>query len=470
MNSKKFLSLIAFALIIVASQFVNADDFSDYGNYSLSTLDLPTIQAGYGVKYDIFPDCNLQIDRYNVKGRILAANDKSIYLQKNYGAGGNANFLTVGTVPLGSGAMDPTFIKISPDGEKIALGLGWGQPIYVFPTSMLSVNNPVELDNDVYSQISVFDTDCYEAVWIDDAGSDYRLAINRGNMVDYTSEVVILDTTQPVSASNPKVVIAGIDGSSADVDVDLSGNLITGNGWATGRTGEIKIVAKTDWETAYSTGSPVQYETDPKAKLLANNILSAADLGVDKDNNLHVGGGDFLDGSEQGFAAVVHNSVLTRVLAGGLPVDENNTSEYKELAPDPAGDDTATNAEYNSWGESLYITWNPDSGWWGVGVTPRITAYYSSTPKDVDSDGIPDLADNAYLVSNSQQLDSDSDGWGDACDCDYDQNDIVNAADYNMMMGSIWQSNSLFDHNEDGIVNAADYNMFMGRLWSQPGD
>ena len=35
---------------------------------------------------------------------------------------------------------------------------------------------------------------------------------------------------------------------------------------------------------------------------------------------------------------------------------------------------------------------------------------------DDEGDGIPDLADNCPLASNIDQLDSDSDGTGDACD------------------------------------------------------
>jgi len=38
-------------------------------------------------------------------------------------------------------------------------------------------------------------------------------------------------------------------------------------------------------------------------------------------------------------------------------------------------------------------------------------------PTDTDEDGVPDIWDNCPAVANPNQVDVDSDGWGEACDC-----------------------------------------------------
>ena len=48
---------------------------------------------------------------------------------------------------------------------------------------------------------------------------------------------------------------------------------------------------------------------------------------------------------------------------------------------------------------------------------------------DTDRDGYPDSADNCPLIENSEQLDTDRDGAGDACDDDKDGDGVLNTVD-----------------------------------------
>jgi hypothetical protein len=73
----------------------------------------------------------------------------------------------------------------------------------------------------------------------------------------------------------------------------------------------------------------------------------------------------------------------------------------------------------------------------GIGDTPYVinTSNRDNYPLmgapglDSDNDGIPDAEDNCPLTPNSDQLDTDGDGSGDACDPDDDNDGIPDAED-----------------------------------------
>ena len=70
---------------------------------------------------------------------------------------------------------------------------------------------------------------------------------------------------------------------------------------------------------------------------------------------------------------------------------------------------------------------------------------------DTDNDGIPNLIDNCPFTINSNQLNSDSDDKGDACDNDDDNDGIEDSKDAFPL-----NPNESLDTDNDGIGNNAD--------------
>ena len=75
---------------------------------------------------------------------------------------------------------------------------------------------------------------------------------------------------------------------------------------------------------------------------------------------------------------------------------------------------------------------------------------------DADGDGVEDSIDNCLSTSNLTQLDTDGDGYGNACDADLNNDGIVNTWDLALFKKRFGTSDADADFNEDGIVNTWD--------------
>jgi glucose/arabinose dehydrogenase len=111
--------------------------------------------------------------------------------------------------------------------------------------------------------------------------------------------------------------------------------------------------------------------------------------------------------------------------------------------------------------------------------TPVGTVYrIRSTLPDSDHDGVPDHADNCIDVPNGTlvrdaggnvQLDTDGDGYGNACDPDFNNDGVVNAPDLARMKQRFFQHGGAEDLDGNGVVNIVDMARLKAMFFQKPG-
>lgn len=256
-------------------------------------------------------------------GRLITLSGATVYVETGSGSG---TFASVGNL---SGADFPSFgaafLRVSPDGTRFAVGNNGGASFANFKVGIFHTSN---LTGTWLSAAH------YDAAWID----NQRLAITAGDFGS-PAYVTVLAANSPNPASpDNRTVITGIGGASGGVAFDAAGNLFTGNGFVSNGpsgTGAIKAFFEAQWEAAYATNTPLNFEMQG---LLVADVLSASPLEFDAEDNLLVGGGDFSQSGETDYVALVRASAIAAALAGQGAVNTGDPAKVRKLDPDSAND------------------------------------------------------------------------------------------------------------------------------------
>ncbi|MEL7449185.1 MAG: dockerin type I domain-containing protein, partial [Pseudomonadota bacterium] len=105
---------------------------------------------------------------------------------------------------------------------------------------------------------------------------------------------------------------------------------------------------------------------------------------------------------------------------------------------------------------------------WGLNIC--VTPVPQVPGNDGDGDGISDDADNCTLVANPSQRDTDSDGYGNFCDPDLNNDGAVNFADLALLKQEFFATGDLdADFNGDGAVNFSDLAIQKALFFQPPG-
>jgi arylsulfate sulfotransferase len=88
---------------------------------------------------------------------------------------------------------------------------------------------------------------------------------------------------------------------------------------------------------------------------------------------------------------------------------------------------------------------------------------------DSDSDSVPDTFDNCAFVPNADQRDTDNDGFGSICDADFNNDGVIEYADY-LYLGQRWQTaDANADLDGDGLVTWGDLLILFNAFSGAPG-
>ncbi len=88
---------------------------------------------------------------------------------------------------------------------------------------------------------------------------------------------------------------------------------------------------------------------------------------------------------------------------------------------------------------------------------------------DTDADGLHDATDNCVLVANADQRDTNSDGFGNACDADLDNNCTVDFLDLAVMKSVFFTSEADADLSGDASVGFSDLAILKQSMFQSPG-
>jgi len=313
--------LVAAVVLAAAAGSAAADAFAEYA--LADTFQLPAGATEFG----ILPD-----------GRLLTLSGAALYVED---AAGARTFGQVGTLPGADiASFGPAFVKVSPDGTRLAVGNNGGASFGDYQVGVFDVNTLTGQ----WLQANHFD-----AQWYDNA----RLALTAG-VFGQPAEVTLLDvgSADPAHPDNP-VIVANVGGASGGVAFDAAGNLYTGNGYATSGpsgTGAVKAFDHAAWSAAL-LGGPLDFESDGT---LIVDVLSGNALGFDAEGNLHVAGGDFGIGQFD-YAALIRSSAVEFALAGGGPADPLDPAQVRPFDPDALNDFNFYDVDFNPSTGELYL-------------------------------------------------------------------------------------------------------------------
>ena len=109
-------------------------------------------------------------------------------------------------------------------------------------------------------------------------------------------------------------------------------------------------------------------------------------------------------------------------------------------------------------------------GWYVDDVIISGAGAQCATTTDTDADGVADALDNCTLVANPAQIDTNGDGFGNACDADLNNDNVVNVVDLGLLRSAFFSTGPQdSDFNGDNVTNVVDLGIMRSLFFQPPG-
>ena len=83
-----------------------------------------------------------------------------------------------------------------------------------------------------------------------------------------------------------------------------------------------------------------------------------------------------------------------------------------------------------------------------------------------------DVNDNCLVVPDPDQIDSNMEGYGNACDVDYDDDDLVGGPDFVLLsvnFGPLPPGSEIYDATGDGVAGGPEFVLLSIEFGNPPG-
>lgn len=117
---------------------------------------------------------------------------------------------------------------------------------------------------------------------------------------------------------------------------------------------------------------------------------------------------------------------------------------------------------------SIASTAQPTPAGTSVGTNYTLTAGFNAPP-DSDTDLVRDFMDNCTEIMNADQLDTSSDGFGNVCDPDLNNDSTIDFVDLGIMKGAFFTTDPDVDLNGDNFVDFIDLGILKSMFFGAPG-
>jgi hypothetical protein len=265
----------------------------------------------------------------------------------------------------------------------------------------------------------------------------------------------------PAVYTDQPTFLAALPGSPITVNFDTastadaliaSGNALGGITFSYS-FGGVSLKVSTVSGSSYSTTSSPHFLGTDDADILQDGDMISLSFSPVSAIGLYVISNDALEDNDLTLSAGggTANLVATAVQGGAL--GDGSAVYFLGIIDPLASFATATLSTAGN-GEFLY------------NVDDIVTAQ----APDGDGDGVPDAGDNCTQVANTNQRDTNDDGYGNLCDADFNGNGIVDPGDFSLLKSCFGRTDCPDqDLNGNGVVDPSDFSRLKQMFGQPPG-